>query len=221
MKKMTLIELTKSIDIHLREAFQEHFNIQVISQDVISLIELDRFGPNALIIVSDDHQATINLLREIKALPNFNYYPIFTFSNVENELNLIRNGVVANFLPTHTQTEIFYKVLTSATNHFQLSNKYNDLSFKDLIINSENQEVRYKNKQLILTSIEYRILNFLCKEPKSIIHRDKVKTFVWPHEKVLDKTLNTHLTNLRMKLSSTDIEIKSIRGKGILLDSTN
>ena len=67
------------------------------------------------------------------------------------------------------------------------------------------------------TLIEFKILNFLVQNAKKIVSRNNLKEFVWPQENVLDKTLNTHLSNLRFKISGSNFDIKSIKGEGVLL----
>jgi phosphate:Na+ symporter len=70
-------------------------------------------------------------------------------------------------------------------------------------------------KYLDLTQIEYKILFLLVKGQGEIVTRDELKNFAWPNVIVTDKTINSHLTNLRMKIEKENLKIISIKGKGI------
>jgi DNA-binding response OmpR family regulator len=68
---------------------------------------------------------------------------------------------------------------------------------------------------LDLTQIEFKILLLLVKKHGHLVKRDEIKEFIWPNLIVLDKTINSHLTNLRMKIEKDDFKIISIKGQGI------
>ena len=90
-------------------------------------------------------------------------------------------------------------------------------SYKNLDMNLLTLVVTQSEKKLDLTLLEFKLLSYLITHQKAIVTRDKLKEFAWPDTVVQDKTLNTHISNLRSKMNTELLEIKSIKGKGFIL----
>lgn len=70
---------------------------------------------------------------------------------------------------------------------------------------------------LKLTPIEFKIFVTLVKNyPKKVSRKNLVQK-AWNTETVFDRTVNTHLTNLRSKLPKDELIIECPRGSGIVL----
>lgn len=71
-----------------------------------------------------------------------------------------------------------------------------------------------------LTATEFRILEILLKQPHQIHTRSQIISVVWgPHSQVSDRTLDSHLRNLRQKLASAGCgdAIETVHGVGMRL----
>ncbi len=76
-----------------------------------------------------------------------------------------------------------------------------------------NQEI-----SLNLTPNEYKILSFLCENVEKIITRQEIINYVWGTSfSMSNKVINTHVSNLRKKMKTTQCEISAIEGKGYCL----
>lgn len=98
--------------------------------------------------------------------------------------------------------------------HFQQQIKArirNKLSQKDKIVtisphsylNPIDGNLYYNQKCVGLTPNEFRLLSFTVENGFVIDKRELIKK-VWVDAIVLDKTINTHLTNLRKKIAECD-----------------
>lgn len=96
--------------------------------------------------------------------------------------------------------------------NLQLTKKY-----KNLEMNLLNLVVAQSDKKLELPLLEFKLLSFLMGHQKEVVARDCLKEFAWPNTLVQDKTLNTHISNLRSKINTNQVEIKSIKGQGFIL----
>lgn len=66
-----------------------------------------------------------------------------------------------------------------------------------------------------LTPNEYKILSFLCTHAGTTKSREEIIENVWgPGFKISNKVINTHISNLRKKLSSTESKIVTYEGAG-------
>ena len=91
-----------------------------------------------------------------------------------------------------------------------------------LIIDEPSMTVRYHRQKMSLTPAEFKILAFLFKNKGRIYSRDQLMNHIYSdHRIVADRTIDSHIKNLRRKL--TDIEpdldcIKSVYGVGYKFD---
>ena len=90
---------------------------------------------------------------------------------------------------------------------------------KNLVIHRDTYEVYQDGKPLILTATEFKILELLALHQGTVFTRDKILNHLWGEEKaVLDRTVDVHIRNLRMKLGKIGLRIKNIRGIGYKME---
>jgi two-component system response regulator BaeR len=79
-----------------------------------------------------------------------------------------------------------------------------------------------QGRELDLTLVEFRILEFLSANPGRIYGRDQLMDHIYPDQRIVsDRTIDSHIKNLRKKISgvSPDAEIiHSVYGVGYKFD---
>lgn len=108
------------------------------------------------------------------------------------------------------------EILLRIKNHINLHCQQ-DFVHNDLRISMPTLTAYHNQKKLDLTLIEFKILLYLIKHSGSLVTRESLKLFTWPDNFVQDKTINTHLTNLRIKINESTSRVKSVKGEGIIL----
>lgn len=87
-----------------------------------------------------------------------------------------------------------------------------------LVIDNQKFEVFVENKKIELTPTEFKILQLLASKIGWVYNREQILDYLWGQEKVvLDRTVDVHIKNLRMKLGKAGRFIKNIRGIGYKL----
>jgi two-component system response regulator BaeR len=91
-----------------------------------------------------------------------------------------------------------------------------------LEIHADHMEVRFDGHKLTLTAVEFRLIRFLAANPGRVYSRGQLLDKLYDdHRVVSDRTVDSHIKNLRKKLSDIapdrDI-IKSIYGVGYKLE---
>lgn len=91
-----------------------------------------------------------------------------------------------------------------------------------LQINEQNFRACLYDKKLELTPVEFRLLSALASSPLRIWPREQLLNHLHPDQRVVvDRTVDSHIKNLRRKLIETgliDEPIRSIYGVGYRLD---
>ena len=78
------------------------------------------------------------------------------------------------------------------------------LKFGKLEISPHNKLVTLASKPLKLTALEYALLICLAKRPLQIVSREQLINLVWQGASdITDRTVDTHLANLRKKLADS------------------
>ncbi|WP_435237105.1 response regulator [Psychromonas sp. PT13] len=92
---------------------------------------------------------------------------------------------------------------------------------KGLIIDDKKMAVSLNAVPVTLTPAEFRLLSFFNKHPEQVFSREQLMTQIYEDDRVVtDRTIDSHIKNLRKKLQSIaeDSEyIKSIYGVGYKL----
>jgi two-component system response regulator BaeR len=89
---------------------------------------------------------------------------------------------------------------------------------KGFVVNTENYSIILDGKKLDLTPVEFRILSMFINYPGRVYNRDQILNIIFEDGRiVLDRTVDTHIKNLRKKLYAIipDQEyIRSVYGIG-------
>ena len=93
--------------------------------------------------------------------------------------------------------------------------------FGDLIIDVESHEVFVNNENIILTALEFRLLNQLVDRRGRVQTRDQLLSDVWGYSsEVTTRTVDTHIKRLREKLGVMGKYVQTIRGVGYKFSRT-
>ena len=88
-------------------------------------------------------------------------------------------------------------------------------------INFDNEQVWVHNRKIDLKAMEYKLLEYLVKNPNRTLTKDELFEQVWGHVITGDNTLNVHIRYLREKIEDNPNApkyIKTVWGKGYLFD---
>jgi two-component system response regulator CiaR len=202
------------------EKFSSYFEITVSSKPlgIFNLLEAQKFD-GILLDIHMPERDGFQVLKEITE-SRFSSIPVLMYTS--DELQAIRYQALAS-----SACDIIYRTLSDEEIRLRIENKINlfskrneeeiHLSLGPLGLNLETLEAFHKARNLNLTPIEFKILASLIKNYPEKISRETMIKKAWNSENVLDRTVNTHLTNLRNKLPKEEFQIESPRGTGIAL----
>lgn len=89
----------------------------------------------------------------------------------------------------------------------------------DLIVDKDNMTASIADQELILTKKEFDILSLLITYPGKYLTREDILNSVWgSNVYVSERTIDVHITNLRKKLSISQVTINSRINYGYTLE---
>ena len=87
--------------------------------------------------------------------------------------------------------------------------------FNGLTIDLIKHKVYYNDKPIVLTQIEFDILEFLSRSPGRVYNREQILDSVWKDGKfIVDRAVDVHVRGLRKKMGEADVYIETVRGIG-------
>ncbi len=198
---------------YLKSKLSTHFNVETFTNALDALNACKHSKYDAIIV--DLHMPIMNGLDFIKEYRNFNtdFNNIFILSSDSSQnakIAALNLGINDFLWPEMNNEELILRVSN------QINRSKNCIEYKKIKINLNDLIVFIGNKKIDFTLIEFKLLKTLICNANKVISRDDLKKLVWPEIIVQDKTLNTHLTNLRGKTEGSETEIKSVKNEGII-----
>ena len=105
------------------------------------------------------------------------------------------------------------KVLLKKQHESLVENKL--VTFGPIRIDLDAHELKINDKEIVLTALEFKLLQHLVKRKGRVQTREQLLGDVWGYSaEVTTRTVDTHIKRLREKLGNTSDYIQTIRGVG-------
>ena len=105
------------------------------------------------------------------------------------------------------------KVLLKKQRESLVANKV--VTFGPIRIDLDAHELKINDKEIVLTALEFKLLQHLVKRKGRVQTREQLLGDVWGYSaEVTTRTVDTHIKRLREKLGNTSDYIQTIRGVG-------
>jgi hypothetical protein len=175
-------------------------NIDCISQleeeSVLAVVE--QRCPKAKLIVIDDSSGGKRLLSRYKNLDFFHSTKVIA----ENRFEFVR--LIAQSVEVDKRQAAFSSKI---------------LTYKDLALDYDNHEFQIipGGERENLPLKEARLLKFFIENSGRCVSREEIQDSVWAQTKVASRTIDSHISRLRKKISFGEVVIDSIYGGGYVL----
>jgi DNA-binding response OmpR family regulator len=199
----------QNIEVY-KELLEENFNV-IGCQDANKCSGmLKDFHPHAFLLdVHMPSKGGLDVYKEIIENPLYNGCPVFFISgdiSDETRIRALESGAV-DFISREIRVdELILRLSNKIKMYLNVSTV---LELGNLRIDVRSLRTTIDNENVDLTLLEMRILGFLLRAFPQSISKDEVKKKIWGKEPVKDGTINTHLTNLRPKISNWTYSVKT------------
>lgn len=160
-------------------------------------------------------------LQEIRRSSTIPVIVISAKTDQDSKLELLTNGSDDYITKPFDVKELLVRINIQLRHAAKASiSEMKEIHYNEISVNVDTREVNVNGETLHLTGREYAILLLFLENPKKVFSRANIYESVW-NEPYFDgdKTINTHISNLRNKLNSTETNyIKTIWGIGFKFD---
>ena len=79
--------------------------------------------------------------------------------------------------------------------------------------------MRFQGEAVPLSPVEARVIDALMKRFGAVVSRRDLTESVWPEEAPPRNALDVHISRVRRRVASLGLQIRTVRGRGYLLDA--
>jgi two-component system phosphate regulon response regulator PhoB len=183
---------------------------KIISKGNVDLVILDLMLPDG---------SGLTLCRDIKSDPKTKKIPVIILTAKADEVDRVVGfelGADDYVTKPFSVRELILRVkaiLKRSDSNGQGSEE--SYSFGGLTLNLDAHQVFVDNQEIVLTALEFRLLQHLIDRRGRVQTRDQLLEDVWGYSSnVTTRTVDTHIKRLREKLGSIGDYIQTIRGVG-------
>ena len=116
--------------------------------------------------------------------------------------------------------ELILRVKVILKKSFEDLNESTIIEFGQIKLNLDAYEVEVDDKEIFLTTLEFKLLKHLIERKGRVQTRDQLLGDVWGYSsEVTTRTVDTHIKRLREKLGDIGAYIQTVRGVGYRLNN--
>ncbi len=216
MKKILLIEDNKAIIMGLKYSLEQE-NFQVISAKTANESKEKLDNKNIDIVLLDVSLPDGNGFEICKEIKEKNDMPIIFLTAQDEETSIVLGLDLGadDYIVKPFRTRELISRIKSVLRRYGKKEENNIIQYKDIKIDTISAKVYKNNKEIIFTSLEYRILLMLFTNQNKLITREQLLEKIWDiaGNFVNDNTLTVYIKRIREKLEDDSI-IKTVRGLG-------
>ncbi len=216
MKKILLVEDNETIIMGLKYSLEQE-GIQVISAKTAKESK-EKLDNNSIdIMLLDVLLPDGNGFEICKEIKEKNDIPVIFLTAQDEETSVVLGLDLGadDYIVKPFRTRELISRIKSVLRRYGKKEENNIIQYKNIKIDTISAKVYKNNKEIIFTSLEYRILLMLFTNQNKLITREQLLEKIWDiaGNFVNDNTLTVYIKRIREKLEDDSI-IKTIRGLG-------
>ena len=216
MKKILLVEDNETIIMGLKYSLEQE-GFQVISAKTAKESKEKLDNKSIDIVLLDVSLPDGNGFEICKEIKEKNDIPVIFLTAQDEETSVVLGLDLGadDYIVKPFRTRELISRIKSVLRRYGKKEENNIIQYKNIKIDTISAKVYKNNKEIIFTSLEYRILLMLFTNQNKLITREQLLEKIWDiaGNFVNDNTLTVYIKRIREKLEDDSI-IKTIRGLG-------
>lgn len=216
MKKILLVEDNETIIMGLKYSLEQE-GFQVISAKTAKKSKEKLDNKSIDIVLLDVSLPDGNGFEICKEIKEKNDIPVIFLTAQDEETSVVLGLDLGadDYIVKPFRTRELISRIKSVLRRYGKKEGNNIIQYKNIKIDTISAKVYKNNKEIIFTSLEYRILLMLFTNQNKLITREQLLEKIWDiaGNFVNDNTLTVYIKRIREKLEDDSI-IKTIRGLG-------
>ncbi|MGK5082529.1 response regulator transcription factor [Bdellovibrionota bacterium FG-1] len=161
--------------------------------------------------------------KKLREHPNTRQLPIImltTASSLDSRVRGLDIGADDYITKPFQVRELVARVQARLRVHEAVRQAESVLELGNLKLEAKSFQVWVDSNAIKLTRIEFELLRYFIEHPNEVVDRHKLLGDLWPDAIVTNRTVDTHVANLRKKIRGFDHPLETIYGSGYILKTT-
>lgn len=222
MRKILLIEDNETIIIGLKYTLeQENFDVDITKNIIEAKSKIKKYDYNIYLLdIALPDGEGYEICKYVKEKGN---YPVIFLTAKDEEKDVVQGLDMGadDYIIKPFRTRELVSRINSVLRRYENTNiEEHKIQCKNIVIDSNTAKVYKDGKELLLTSLEYRILLMLFNNKGILIKREQLLEKIWDiaGSFVNDNTLTVYIKRIREKLDDKNGEIiQTVRGIGYMV----
>lgn len=222
MRKILLIEDNETIIIGLKYTLeQENFDVDIAKNIIEAKSKIKKYDYNIYLLdIALPDGEGYEICKYVKEKGN---YPVIFLTAKDEEKDVVQGLDMGadDYIIKPFRTRELVSRINSVLRRYENTNiEEHKIQCKNIVIDSNTAKVYKDGKELLLTSLEYRILLMLFNNKGILIKREQLLEKIWDiaGSFVNDNTLTVYIKRIREKLDDKNGEIiQTVRGIGYMV----
>lgn len=208
MEKILIVEDNKDVNALLKQVIEEAGYAAKSLYNGLEVLKEIKANEYDLIILDImlPYKSGDVILKELREFLDVPVIIISAKDMVGTKIDLLRLGADDYITKPFDIDEVIARIETNIRRYKKSSKVDNNiLQYKDIMLNENSKSVEVNGGELSLTVKEYMILELLIKNIGKVFSKAALYETIWETEYLGDdKTIKTHISNLRNKLKESN-----------------
>ena len=208
MQKILIIEddkwIAESLKLYLENS---NFEVFLCFNWIKAIEKIEKIKPNLIILdINLPWKSWIEICKEVTWKKDLSIIMLTARSSELDKITWLEIWADDYIAKPFSPRELLARINTILRRLEKNSSESFILKFKNLKLDLEKKTVNVWEKNISLTSIEFDLLKTILKANWKLIKRETLMTEVmWYDNYIYDRTIDTHIKNLRKKLWVKDV----------------
>lgn len=225
MKKILLVDDDKENLSLIANMLQPHFQSIQAASGREGLQLAVREQPDAIVLdVNMPEMDGFEVCKRLREQPGTRHIPVImltTVTGLDSRVKGLELGA-DDYIGKPFQARELIARINARLRRTDMDKKTDgDLQLGNLKMAPKSFQVWVDNKEVHLTRIEFEILRYFLEHPNEVIERKKLLGDLWPDAVVTNRTVDTHIANLRKKIKGFSCPLETIYGAGYVLKKSD
>jgi len=221
MKKILIVDDETDLRAMLREMLETHFEVVEASNGKEAIQRALSETPDLILLdVSIPEVSGIDVCRTLREHPSGKMIPIIMVTahgSIESRVSGLEVGADDYVVKPFHSSELMARIRARLRDFDNRSSGAEIFELGNLKINRDSREVSVGGRQVNLTRLECDLLQYFMGRVNRIVERRQLLGDLWPDSVVTERTVDTHMANLRKKIQGFDHKLDTVHGSGYIL----
>lgn len=220
MEKIYIVEdnfwILKSLELYLKNSWYDVFVQDTWVNAIENILEVN---PN--LVVLDINLPWKNWIEICKGIRQKESIPIImlTARNTEEDKLVAFSSWADDYMAKPFSPKELLARIKSILKRIEVKEeKWNLLKFDKIEMNLDKMKVYIAGQEEFFTKNEFDILKKIIEASWKIVYRQEIMDSIWYSEYLFDRTIDTHIKNIRKKIKNKDV-ILTVRGEWYRLNN--